>query len=167
MVACLFLGLAACRGRVRSIEQLSLALQARGLTVEKVEQTAEEKKTLENFRALIGATPDWEEYQTLRIEGVAVEVTRYSSAFKARSEVNDQLENYANRKKREVDPHRKQDESRYFTNGPFMFQIDHWAVSATPGGKLDMGSYRSLEIDPATEQRIETALKGLKAGGLF
>lgn len=161
-------GSTACRGRVKTVDQLSLALQARGLSVEKVEPTADEKLLMEKFRALpFVPAPDWEEFVTLRIDGVAVEVTRYSSSMKASSEVKDKVDSEAKRMKRKLENHEPYDESRHFSNGPFMFTIDHWAVSAAPGGKMDMGSYRSLDIDPAVEQRIESTIKTVKASSLF
>ncbi len=164
VMVCL-VGSTACRGRAKTVGQLSLALQARGLSVEKVEPTADEKLLMEKFRALpFVPAPDWEEHVALRIDGVVVEVTRYSGSMKASSELKDEIDSEAKRKKRKTENHEPYDESRHFTNGPFLFTIDHWAVSAAPGGKMDMGSYRSLDIDPAVEQRIEMTIKSLKAG---
>ena len=156
-------GQTGCRSGVKTIDQLQLALQARGLTVERVEPTADEKRLMEKFRAMtFGLGVNYEEFVTLRIDGVEVEVTRYSGSMKARSEVKDQNADEAQKARRKLENHERYDPTLNFSNGAFMFSIKHWTVSAAPGGTLDMGSYRSLDIDPAVEQRIESTVTALK-----
>ncbi len=164
----LALALTGCKNQAPTIDQLAAALTAKGLEVTTVEPTADEKLALEKFKALataLGSTPpSYEEFRDLSINGIRVGVTRYGSAFSARSATKEAAAEEAKTDERDQKKGRPHFSSHFFSHGPYAFEVYHSHVDAAPGGRIDLGSYREVPVDPTEEARLERTVKTVKVG---